>query len=77
MRGINKVILIGNATRAAELRQTKSGKAVSNIRLATNRVVKGEETTQFHSVVWAGSGADEVYRGDGREPDAAMRIRIT
>ncbi len=51
MRGVNKVILIGNATRDAELRHTQSGKAVSSIRLATNRVVNGQEETQFHSVV--------------------------
>ena len=51
MRGINKVILIGNATRDAELRHTSSGKAVSNIRLATNRMVGGQEHTQFHTVV--------------------------
>lgn len=51
MRGINKVILIGNATRDAELRHTSTGKAVSNIRLATNRNVNGQETTQFHTIV--------------------------
>ena len=51
MRGVNKVILIGNATRDAELRHTGTGKAVSNLRLATNRVVNGQETTQFHTVI--------------------------
>ena len=51
MRGVNKIILIGNATRAAELRHTESGKSVSNIRLATNRVVNGQEQTQFHTIV--------------------------
>jgi single-strand DNA-binding protein len=51
MRSINKVILIGNATRDAELRQTQSGKPVSNIRLATNRMVGGEERSQFHTVI--------------------------
>lgn len=51
MRGVNKVILIGNATRNAELRHTSTGKAVSNIRLATNRVVNGQESTQFHTVI--------------------------
>jgi single-strand DNA-binding protein len=51
MRGVNKVILIGNATRNAELRHTGTGKAVSNIRLATNRVVSGQESTQFHTVI--------------------------
>ena len=51
MRGVNKVILIGNATRDAELRHTTSGKPVSSLRLATNRVVNGQEETQFHAVV--------------------------
>ena len=51
MRGINKVILIGNATRDAELRHTSTGKPLSSIRLATNRQIKGEEETQFHAVV--------------------------
>jgi single-strand DNA-binding protein len=68
MRGVNKVILIGNATRNAELRHTSTGKAVSSIRLATNRTVKGEEETQFHSVVcWdrlAETTAEYVKKGD-------------
>lgn len=51
MRGINKVILIGNATRDAELHHTQSGKPVSNLRLATNRMVNGQETTQYHTVI--------------------------
>jgi single-strand DNA-binding protein len=51
MRSVNKVILIGNATRDAELRTTQSGKSVANIRLATNRVVKGQEQSQFHTVI--------------------------
>src|SRR5438874_1454917 len=51
MRGINKVILVGNATRDAELRHTSTGKAVSNLRLATNRMAAGVETTQFHTIV--------------------------
>ena len=55
MRSVNKVILIGNATRDAELRYTQSGKAVSNIRLATNRKVRDTEESQFHSIVcWDG-----------------------
>src|SRR5215207_2936902 len=51
MRSVNKIILVGNATRAAELRHTKTDKPVSNIRLATNRTVNGTETTQYHTVV--------------------------
>jgi len=51
MRGVNKIILIGNATRNAELRHTSTGKPVANIRLATNRMVNGQESTQFHTVI--------------------------
>jgi single-strand DNA-binding protein len=55
MRSVNKIILMGNVTRDAELRHTKTDKAVSNLRLATNRRVAGEETTQYHTVVcWEG-----------------------
>lgn len=38
-------------TRDAELRHTQSGKAVANLRVATNRTVGGQETTQYHTVV--------------------------
>src|SRR5688572_3681574 len=56
MRGINKVILLGRATRDTELRATTSGTPVSNIRLATNRQTKGKdgelrESTQYHTVI--------------------------
>jgi single-strand DNA-binding protein len=56
MRGINKVILLGRATRDTELRATTSGTPVSNIRLATNRVTRrkdGEltEHPQYHTVI--------------------------
>src|SRR5215213_1785870 len=56
MKGINKVILLGRATRDTELRSTTNGTAVSNIRLATNRVVRGTdgeltEHPQYHTVI--------------------------
>jgi single-strand DNA-binding protein len=56
MRGINKVILLGRATRDTELRSTTSGTSVSNIRLATNRFVRGTdgelaEHPQYHTVI--------------------------
>ncbi len=56
MRGINKVFLLGRATRDTELRSTGSGTPVSNIRLATNRVTRGTdgeltEHTQYHTVI--------------------------
>ena len=56
MRGVNKVILLGRATRDTELRATGSGTPVSNIRLATNRVTRGKdgeltEHTQYHTII--------------------------
>src|ERR671916_604309 len=56
MRGINKVILLGRATRDTELRSTGTGTPVSNIRLATNRVTRGKdgertEHPQYHTVI--------------------------
>jgi single-strand DNA-binding protein len=83
MRGVNKVILVGNATRDAELRHTQTGKAVSNIRLATNRPVKGpvkgEEETQFHTVVcWdrlAETTAEYVKKGDPLYVEGRLQYR--
>ncbi len=79
MRGINKVILVGNATRAAELRHTQSGKPVSSLRLATNRVVNGQEETQFHAVVcWnrlAETTAAFVKKGDPLYVEGRLQYR--
>jgi len=79
MRGVNKVILIGNATRAAELRHTQTGKPVSSIRLATNRTIKGEEETQFHTVVcWerlAETTATYVKKGDPLYVEGRLQYR--
>lgn len=79
MRGINKVILVGNATRDAELRHTQSGKAVSSIRLATNRTINGQEETQFHSVVcWEGlaeTTAKYVKKGDPLYVEGRLQYR--
>jgi single-strand DNA-binding protein len=79
MRGINKVILIGNAARDAELRFTGSGKAVASIRLATNRVIRGQEETQFHSVVcWEGLAetvAKFVKKGDPLYVEGRLKYR--
>jgi single-strand DNA-binding protein len=79
MRGVNKVILIGNATRDAELRHTQTGKPVSNIRLATNRTIKGEEETQFHTIVcWdrlADTTAAYVKKGDPLYVEGRLQYR--
>ncbi len=79
MRSINKVILIGNATRDAELRHTQSGKPVSNLRLATNRTVHGQEATQFHTVIcWdtlAETTATYVKKGDPLYVEGRLEYR--
>jgi len=79
MRGINKVILIGHATRDAELRHTQSGKAVSSIRLATNRMVRDREETQFHTVVcWEGlaeTTSTYVKKGDPLYVEGRLQYR--
>src|SRR5215211_4347202 len=79
MRGVNKVILIGNATRAAELRHTTTGKAVSSIRLATNRKVGDNEETQFHAIVcWEGlaeTTSTYVKKGDPLYVEGRLQYR--
>ncbi len=79
MRSINKVILIGNATRDAELRSTKSGKPVSNIRLATNRMIGGEERSQFHTIIcWdrlAETTGAYVKKGDPLYVEGRLQYR--
>lgn len=56
MRGINKVILIGNLGRDPEIRYTTSGQAVANFTMATTegRTSKDgdkQEYTEWHRVV--------------------------
>ena len=68
---MNKVVLIGNAVRDAELRETKNGVAVSNFTLAVNRNylnADGEkETDFFNCIAWralAESVGKYVHKGD-------------
>ena len=79
MRGVNKVLLIGHATRDAELRQTTSGKTVSGIRLATNRQVGEHEETQYHAIVcWEGlaeTTAKYVKKGDPLYIEGRLQYR--
>ena len=72
MASLNKVLLIGNLTRAPELRYTPSGTAVSDLRLAVNRAYttqggdKREETCFLTVVVWgkqAESAAQYLDKG--------------
>lgn len=62
MRGVNKVILVGNLGRDPESRSTNSGSCVANFSLATTESVKknGEYTdhTEWHNLVVFGKQAE-------------------
>ena len=56
MRGVNKVILIGNLGRDPEIRYTRDGTAVANLNIATSDSWKDaqgqrQERTEWHRVV--------------------------
>jgi single-strand DNA-binding protein len=63
MRSINKVVLIGNLTRDAELKQTTGGQPIATFGLATNRgwVTRGgdkQNSSEFHECVAWGKLAE-------------------
>ncbi|MBN0748333.1 single-stranded DNA-binding protein [Pseudomonas aeruginosa] len=63
-RGVNKVILVGNAGGDPEVRYTSNGNAVTNITLATSESWKDKQTgqqqerTEWHRVVFFGKIAE-------------------
>ena len=63
-RTINHVTLLGRVGADPELRSTKSGTAVVQLRLATDRYSKSNETTEtdWHSVVVWGKTAEAMAR---------------
>ena len=65
MGSVNKVILVGNLGRDAELRYTPSGAAVATINMATTEIWndKGgqrQEKTEWHRVVLWGKSAESL-----------------
>ncbi len=63
MRGVNKVILIGNLGADPEVRYMPSGDAVANLRVATSEVWRDkngeqQERTEWHNVVLFGKVAE-------------------
>src|SRR6266699_1568294 len=65
MGSVNKVILVGNLGRDAELRYTSGGAAVATINMATTEVWndKGgqrQEKTEWHRVVLWGKSAESL-----------------
>ena len=65
MGSVNKVILVGNLGRDAELRYTPGGAAVATLNLATTEVYKDregqkKEDTQWHRIVLWGKTAESL-----------------
>lgn len=66
MRGINKVILIGNVCADPEVRYLPNGGAVANLSLATNEswtdknTGQKQEKSEFHRIVFFGKLAEVV-----------------
>ena len=83
MANLNKVMLIGNLTRDPELRYTPSGKAVTDISIAINRVwmndqgQKQEDTTFVDVTLW-GRQAElaEQYLSKGRGVYIEGRLQL-
>ena len=65
MGSVNKVILVGNLGRDAELRYTPGGAAVSTLNMATTETwtdkgVQRQEKTEWHRVVFWGKVAESL-----------------
>lgn len=73
MGSVNKVILIGNLGRDAELRYTQGGQAVSTLNLATtekwSKDGQSQDKTEWHRVVLWGKQAESLneYLGKGKQ----------
>lgn len=74
MRGVNKVILIGNLGRDPEVRYTRDGTAVANLNVATSESWNDpngqrQERTEWHRVVAWGRLAEvaKEYLSKGRQ----------
>ena len=84
-RGINKVILVGNLGQDPETRAMPSGKAVTNVRVATSDSWKDKQTgeqkeqTEWHTVVFfdrlAEIAAEYLRKGSQVYIEGSLRTR--
>lgn len=82
MASLNKAMIMGNLGTKPELRYTKSGTAVTTLRVATNEVStdsegQRQEKTEWHSIVVFGKTAEncEKYLDKGRTVLVEGRIQ--
>ena len=82
MGSVNKVILVGNLGRDAELRYTPGGAAVATINMATTEVWNDkagqrQEKTEWHRVVLWGKSAESLaeYLTKGKQIYVEGRIQ--
>lgn len=83
VRGVNRVVLMGNLAADPELRYTPQGSAVATFRMAVNRAYRdadGElkEDTQFFTVVSWGKTAElcTQYLNKGRAALVEGRLNV-
>jgi len=84
-RGINKVILVGNLGQDPETRSMPSGKAVTNVRIATSESWRDKQTgeqkeqTEWHTVVFfdrlAEIAAEYLKKGSQIYVEGKLRTR--
>ena len=84
-RGVNKVILVGNAGADPETRYTPNGNAVTNVTLATSESWKDKQTgqqqerTEWHRVVFFGRLAEiageYIRKGSQVYVEGSLRTR--
>src|SRR5260370_38667685 len=81
MGSVNKVILVGNLGRDAELRYTPGGAAVATINMATTEVWNDkagqrQEKTEWHRVVLWGKSAESLseYLTKGKQVSVDGRL---
>ena len=84
-RGINKVILVGNLGQDPETRSMPSGKAVTNVRIATSESWRDKQTgeqkeqTEWHTVVFfdrlAEIAAEYLKKGSQVYVEGRLRTR--
>ncbi|MFZ5562060.1 MAG: single-stranded DNA-binding protein [Pseudomonadota bacterium] len=85
MRGVNKVILVGNLGREPDVRYTPSGEAVTKLSLATSESWRDKNTgeqkeqTEWHRVVFFGPLAETVgaqlHKGSKVFVEGALQTR--